>query len=198
MTQRDAERPAEFQEIRQPTTDYIAVPLLSSEDRDYVPVSRFERDIIVNNLVSAISDGTVTTFGLVMSKPFNIWNKAVSGRLESRVRISNTITYNNFPFPVLTNEQRAKIDAGADAVLDARGLYPDSSLSDLYNRDGMPSVLRKAHSALDKVVLAALGLPAIASDEQILETLFGLYSELTRGLLDSEPSHRRKIRKSPA
>jgi len=193
-TQRDAERPAEFQEIRQPTTDYIAVPRHSSEDRDYVPMARFGANIVTNDAVSVIADATLTTFGFMTSKLFNAWNKAVSGRIKNDTRISNTITYNNFPFPALTDEQRVNIEAAAQAVLDARGLYPDSSLADLYNRDGMPSVLRKAHSSLDKLTLAAFGLPANASDERILETLFGLYSELTRGLLAAEPARRSKAR----
>lgn len=187
-TQRDAERPAEFQEIRQRDTEYLAVPRVSSEDREYVPIARFGPDVIASDLVSVVADATLTTFGLMTSRPFNVWNKVVSGRLKSDTRISNTITYNNFPFPTLMEKERVGIEAAAQAVLDARALYPDNSLAALYNRDGMPSELRKAHKALDKVVLASFGLAATASDEKILETLFDRYSELTRGLLDAEPS----------
>jgi hypothetical protein len=197
-TQSLADRPSQFGEIRQPTTDYIAVPLHSSEDRSRVPIARFAPDVIASNAVSVIADATLTTFGLITSKPFNVWNRAVSGRIKNDTRISNTITYNNFPFPALTDEQRANIEAAAQAVLDARRLYPDSSLADLYNRDGMPSELRKAHSSLDKLTLAAFGVPAGASDERILETLFGRYSELTRGLLEAEPVRPRKTRQPPA
>ena len=191
-TQRDAERPSEFQEIRQPEADYIAVPKVSSETRDYVPVAHLAADVIANDLIFVVADGGLTTFGYLCSKPFNVWNKVVSGRLESRLRVSNTITYNNFPFPTLTDEQRTRIEAGAQSVLGARELYPNSSLADLYNPDGMPSELRKAHHTLDRAVLGAFGLKSDSSDERILETLFGRYSELTRGLLDVEPVRRRR------
>lgn len=193
-TQVLANRPSEFGEIRQPKTDYIVVPLHTSEDREYVPIARMTADIITNNAVAVVADATLTTFGLLTSKPFNAWNKAVSGRIKNDTRISNTITYNNFPFPDLTDKQRATIDSAAQAVLDARDSYPENSLADLYNRNGMPSDLRKAHSTLDKAVLAAFGLKAAASDERILEKLFTLYAELTRGLLDLEPDRPRKAK----
>ncbi|MEG3034221.1 MAG: DNA methyltransferase [Aurantimicrobium sp.] len=195
MTQKDANRPAEFQEIRQPKTDYIVVPLHSSEDREYVPIGRMSPEVIVNNAVAIVADGSLTTFGLLMSKPFNVWNKAVSGRLESRVRISNTITYNNFPFPEITEANREKVVQAAQAVLDARAKYPSNSLADLYNRDGMPGELRQAHNKLDAAVLTVLGLKADASEERILARLFELYDELTRGLLDAQPV--KKTRKKP-
>jgi hypothetical protein len=185
MTLADADRPAEFQKIRQPKTSYLAVPLHSSETRDYVPIARFDADTITNNSLSLIPDGSLRTFGLLMSRPFNVWNKTVSGRLESRTRISGTITYNNFPLPYTTENHDGAIEAGSQAVLSARALSPNSSLADLYDPKCMPSELRKAHQQLDKAVLAAFSLKVSASDEEVLAELFRRYDNLTRGLLEA-------------
>jgi hypothetical protein len=182
-TQRDAERASEFQEIRQPKNDYIAVPLTTSEDRDYVPLALLSAEVIANNLLSVIPNGNIRTFGILMSKCFNVWNKTVSGRLESRTRISGTITYNNFPFPQTTTEQDEAIEEAAQKVLSVREEYPNSSLADLYDQNAMPVNLRKAHLQLDKAVLSAFGLKASATDEEILAELFRRYEELTRGLI---------------
>lgn len=190
MTQRDADRPGEFQEIRQPSTDFIAVPLHTSEDREYVPIARFSPDVITNNAVAIVADANLTTFAVLNSRLFNVWNKAVSGRIKNDTRISNTITYNNFPFPSLSADETKEVEELAQGVLDVRASYPENSLADLYDRNGMPSDLRKAHQALDKAMLKVVGLKANASDEQILENLFTRYSDLTRGLLDAEPARR--------
>lgn len=176
-TQKLASRPAEFGENRQPLADYLAVPSVSSEDRRYVPIAWFSSDIITNNAVFVINDAPLSTFAFLSSLPFNIWNKSVSGRLESRVRISNTITYNNFPFPALDTGLKEKLDASAQSVLDARAKYPNSSLADLYESTSMPPELSKAHAKLDAEVLASYGLKATASNDEILERLFELYAE---------------------
>ena len=128
------------------------------------------------------------------SRPFNVWNKAVSGRIKNDTRISNTITYNNFPFPSLAAEQTKEVERLAQVILDVRASFPENSLADLYDRNGMPTELRKAHQALDTAMLKVLGLKAGASDEQILENLFTRYSDLTRGLLDAEPARRSTAR----
>lgn len=185
-TQEDSKRPTEFQEIRQPVTNYIAVPLVSSETRDYVPMSLLPPSVIANNLVSVVADGSLRTFGFLMSRAFNVWNKTVSGRLKSDTRISGTITYNNFPFPDTTEQQDMAIEKASQAVLDARKAFPNSSLADLYDPKAMPPELRKAHQALDKAVLSAFGLKPSATDEDILSELFKRYEELTAGLLVSE------------
>lgn len=182
-TREDAGRPGEFQEIRQPLSDYIAVPRVSSENRDYVPMALCDANIIASDSLQTIPDGTVKTFGLLMSRPFNVWNKTVSGRLESRTRISGTITYNNFPFPETTAEQERAIEDAGQAVIDTRAKYINSSLADLYDPNSMPGDLRKAHQILDKVMLSVFGLKASATDEEILSELFRRYEELTRGLI---------------
>jgi len=183
MTIADAHKPAEFQKIRQPITSYIAVPLLSSETRDYVPMALLDADVVANNLVSTIPEGSQRTFGLLMSRVFNVWNKTVSGRLKSDTRISGTVTYNNFPFPETTAEQDRLIEQAARLVLDAREKYPSSSLADLYGPATMPIELRKAHQQLDKSALAAFALKSSATDEEILTELFRLYEVATRGLI---------------
>lgn len=186
-TQKDADRPAEFQEIRHPKSDYLAIPRHSAENREYVPIARFGVDIITNDSVFIIADASLTTFGVLNSRPFNVWNKAVSGRLESRTRISNTITYNNFPFPELSEERKRALEKAAQGVLDARQLHSSESLAALYDRNSMPKDLRDAHRALDKEVLAALGLKVDTSDEAILEKLFDLYTQATADLFTAPP-----------
>lgn len=176
-TREDAARAHEFQEIRQPETEYIAVPLHSSEDRDYVPMGMLPHDVIANNALAMVGGGNLGTFGYLSSRPFNVWNKAVSGRIKSDTRISNTITYNNFPFPELNTVQQDKIAAAAKSVLDARASYPNSSLADLYESTSMPIELSKAHTKLDAEVMSAYGLKSSATDAEILEVLFEMYAQ---------------------
>ena len=174
-TRKLASHPAMFGEIRQPSSSYLAVPSVSSEDRRYVPIAWFSSDIITNNAVFVIGNAPLSTFALLSSLPFNVWNKSVSGRLESRVRVSNTITYNNFPFPSMTGARLEKVEAAAKAVLAARDSYPNSSLADLYESTSMPPNLSKAHAKLDAEILAIYGLKSTASDSEILECLFSNY-----------------------
>lgn len=191
-TKQDASKPAEFQKIRQPKSKYLAVPLVSSEDRDYVPVALVEPEVIANNLISVIPDATPTTFGILTSRPFNVWNKAISGRLKSDTRISNSITYNNFPFPQLSTRQQDRIEEAAQNVLLARARYPHNSLADLYDNNAMPGLLRQAHNELDSEVLSAFGLSANADDDEILAILFAEYEAQTRGLLTPPPQRGRR------
>lgn len=163
--------------INQPSTSYIAVPLVSSELRDYVPMAYFGPEVISNNLVSLIANAPMWLFGILQSRPFNVWNKSVSGRLESRVRISNTLTYNNFPFPDMTASQMEAVESAAKAVIDARMASEGSSLADLYESTSMPANLTKAHIKLDECVLGLLGLTRASSDAEVLEVLFAKYLE---------------------
>ena len=179
-TKKDAAKPQEYQKIRQPLTDYLAVPLTSSEERQYVPMAWFDSSIITNNAVSVVGSADISLFGYLQSRPFNVWNKAVSGRLESRVRISNTITYNNFPFPEMTPELREKVVASGQAILDVRKKFPNNSLAELYESSSMPPELAKAHAKLDSEVLMAYGLTADANDAEILEVLFSMYAEQSK------------------
>ena len=174
-----ANTPYLFGFINHPETSYIAVPRHSSEDRDYVPMEMMGTEVIATDAISLVADGSLRTFGLLMSKPFNLWNKTVSGRIKSDTRISGTITYNNFPFPQTTAAQDEDIEKAAQEVIRVREGFPKSSLADLYDATAMPSELRKAHQALDKAVLAAFGLKASATDEAVLTELFRRYEEFT-------------------
>jgi hypothetical protein len=186
-TREDAGRAHEFQEIRQPTQFYIAVPLVSSELREYVPMAYLSPDVVANNLVSVVAGAPLWLFALLNSRVFNVWNKAVSGRLESRVRISNTITYNNFPIPPLSEDWPERLDSAGQAILDARAQYPTSTLADLYENVSMPTELRAAHTANDRLVLRLFGLKPTATDEDILACLFERYASAVDGLLASAP-----------
>jgi hypothetical protein len=177
-TQELAKTPHLFEYNSHPSGNYVAVPRHSSEDRDYVPMAYFSNDVIANDAVSIVPDSPLWLFGLLSSRPFNVWNKAVSGRIKSDTRISNTITYNNFPFPVLDEKQQDAIAKCAQAVLDARAGYQTSSLADLYGASSMPKSLRDAHNQLDAITLATFGLSASVSDTDLLEKLFEMYSEL--------------------
>lgn len=179
-TKKDASKAQEYQKIRQPQTDYLAVPLTSSEEREYVPMAWFDSSIITNNAVSVVGNADISLFGYLQSRPFNVWNKAVSGRLESRVRISNTITYNNFPLPEATNAIREKIMNSAQTILDVRAKFANNSLAELYESTSMPPELARAHAKLDADVLSAYGLKSDSKDSEILEVLFTMYGEQSK------------------
>ena len=178
-TVEDGDRPSEFQEVRQPRVPYLAVPLHTSLNRDYLAIARYEPEVIASNAVSVIEDPSLVTFGVLSSRVFAVWNKAVSGRIKSDTRVSGNITYNNFPFPDLTPEETDSIETAADHILTARESFPHNSLADLYDPVMMPEQLRRAHRNNDRVVLAVFGLPADATDEEILAVLFERYEALS-------------------
>lgn len=182
-TRQDANRAAEFQEIRQPQHDFIAVPRITSENREYVPMALLDKETIINDKLSFVADGSLTTFGLLMSKPFNIWNQAISGRTGMSTLISNNLTYNNFPLPTLESESAESVAAASSEVLNVRRTYAGSTLADLYDPISMPSTLKKAHQKLDVAVMKALGMKASLTEAEILAELFKRYEQLTKGLI---------------
>ena len=191
-TREDANRSWEFQEIRQPSTRFLVIPRHSSENRHYLPVAAFDPDVIVNDAVSIIADPSLLTMGIMSSRIFRVWADAVSGRLESRLRVSNEITYNNFPWPDVSDAQRKKIEKAAEGVLVVRSHFMDSSLADLYDPMTMPRQLREAHEVLDRAVASAFGLRVNATDAVVLARLFELYSQLTSGMFPTQPQRPRK------
>jgi hypothetical protein len=196
QTKKDAATPYLFQMIRQPRSQYLAIPIHTSETRKYVPMALFDAETITNNAVLNVSNATLYTFGMLHSSVFMAWNAAVSGRLESRFRISAEITYNNFPWPE-NPKNKVAIEAAAQTVLDVREKYPTSSLADLYDPRSMPKDLVDAHNALDRLVLAAYGLKSDVTEADILANLFARYAELTAGLLDEVPTKKpRKNRRA--
>ncbi len=158
-TRKLAQTPYLFGEIRQPETEYIIIPRHSSENRRYIPMGFIAPEIICGDSNLLIPDATRYQFGILMSNVHNSWMRAVCGRLEMRYRYSANIVYNNFPWPAPTDAQKAKIEQTAQAILDARALYPDCSLADLYDEVTMPPELRKAHQQNDRAVMQVYGMP---------------------------------------
>src|SRR5574344_844789 len=177
-TQRLADYPYLFGEIRQPQTDYIIVPRVSSERRKYIPIGFVTPDIIVNDSVQIIPNATLYHFGVLTSKVHMAWMRAVCGRLKSDYRYSKDIVYNNFPWTTPTYSQKSKIEQTAQAILDARALYPDSSLADLYDETTMPPELRRAHEANDRAVMQAYEFDIQMIESEIVAELFKMYEKL--------------------
>ena len=178
-TQKLADRPARFHVENMPESNYLLVPSTSSENRQYVPIGFMPPEAMTSNAVHIIPSAGLYHFGILTSSVHNAWMRAVCGRLEMRYRYSKDIVYNNFPWPTATDADRAKIEATAQAILDARAKYPDSSLADLYDATAMPPDLRRAHSRNDAAVLRLYGLPADAPEPTIVAHLMNLYKELT-------------------
>ena len=177
--QKLASRPTQFREINNPDS-FIVVPAVSSERRRYVPMGFLDSNTIATNLVITIPDATLFHFGVLTSNVHMAWMRTVCGRLKSDYRYSKDIVYNNFPWPEPTEDQRAKIEQTAQAILDARALYPDCSLADLYDEVTMPPELRRAHQANDRAVMQAYGFDVKTTTEaSCVAELMKLYQKLT-------------------
>ena len=137
-------------------------------------------DVIASNLVLIIPDATLYHFGVLESNAHMAWMRAVCGRLEMRYRYSKDIVYNNFPWPSVTKKQKERIEQTAQAILDARAKYPDSSLADLYDPNFMPFELLQAHRENDRAVMAAYGFSLKITESECVAALFKLYSELIK------------------
>lgn len=177
-TRNCAATPTLFQEIRQPSTDYLAVPRVSSERRRYIPIGFLNSETIATDSLQTVPHATLCRFGVMTSSAHMAWTRAVCGRLKSDYRYSATVVYNNFPWPTPTGAQRAEIERTARAVLDARALFPDSSLADLYDELVMPQELRDAHRRNDEAVERAFGFPKGASESAVVAELMKRYSDL--------------------
>ena len=176
-----ADRPYQFFSTPQTDNPYLLIPEVSSERRRYIPIGFMPSSIIAANTVVIVPDATIYHFGILTSNVHMAWMRAVCGRLKSDYSYSNTIVYNNFPWPTPTDEQRAKIEQTAQQILDARAKYPDSSLADLYDELTMPVELRRAHQQNDRAVMEAYGFPVkTMTESQCVAELFKLYQELTR------------------
>ena len=180
-TRKFADQPTRFMEIRQPQNNYIIIPSHSSENRRYIPMGFMSPDVICSNANLMIPDATLYHFGILESNVHMAWMRCVCGRIKSDYRYSNDIVYNNFPWPTPTEEQRAKIEQTAQAILDARAKYPDSSLADLYDDLTMPVELRKAHQDNDRAVMQAYGFPIkTMTESQCVAELFKLYQIIAK------------------
>ena len=179
-TKQKADVPHLFFFISQPKTNYIVIPEVSSEKRKYIPMGFMSPNIICSNRVKICANATLYHFGVLTSNVHMAWVNAVCGRLEMRYCYSVNIVYNNFPWCEPTEEQRIKIEQTAQAILDARALYPDCSLADLYDDVAMPPELRKAHRANDRAVMEAYGFSTKMTESECVAELMKLYQKLTK------------------
>ncbi|MDB9535764.1 class I SAM-dependent DNA methyltransferase [Dolichospermum planctonicum CS-1226] len=192
-TQKFVNTPTLFCQIAQPETDYLLVPRVSSERRKYIPIGFICKHIIGNDAVLLIPNATLYLFGILTSEMHITWVKYVCGRLKSDYRYSKDIVYNNYPFPENVNEkQKQKVETAAQAVLDTRAKYPDSSLADLYDPLTMPPDLVKAHQILDKAVDLCYRPQPFVSELNRIEFLFSQYEALNAPLLKPEKKKRTK------
>ncbi|MGA8148305.1 MAG: DNA methyltransferase [Gallionellaceae bacterium] len=195
-TRKSADSPTLFFYTSQPDTDYLIVPEVSSARRRYIPIGFMSNKTICSNTNYLIPDASLFLFGIVQSEMHMAWMRTVGGRLKSDYRYSGSMVYNTFPWPdESTDKQRAAVEAPAQAVLDARAQFPQSSLADLYDPITMPPALVKAHQALDRAVDACYRKAAFTSDAQRVEFLFERYQQLT-SLFPSTSA--KKTRKSKA
>ena len=180
-TRKFAETPTLFCQIAQPDGEYIAVPKTSSERRRYIPIGFLPDTVIASDLLFLIPNASLYNFGILTSNVHNAWMRIVCGRLKSDYRYAKDIVYNNFPWPTPTDEQKAKIEQTAQAILDARALYPDCSLADLYDEVAMPPELRKAHQANDKAVMQAYGFwGKLNTESACVAELMKMYQKLVQ------------------
>ena len=180
--QKLADTPMIFRETINPSS-YIIVPRVSSERRRYIPLGFLDDTIIPTDSATIIENASNYEFGILTSNIHMAWMRTVAGRLKSDYRYSKDIVYNNFPWPTPTEAQKAKIEETAQGILDARALYPDASLADLYDERTMPPELRKAHVRNDQAVAAAYGLnknsPEFKSESACVAMLMRMYQALT-------------------
>lgn len=180
-TKKLALTPMLFGEIRQPTSNFILIPIHSSERRRYIPMAYLPPAFIVHNSCAFIEDAKLYHFGVLSSSMHMAWVRQVCGRLESRYRYSNDIVYNNFPWPkALSQKQFQEVTNGVWRVLDIRKAYSDSSLSDLYDPLTMPKRLMDIHATLDRAVERCYRPQPFTNDSERLKFLFQLYEEYTK------------------
>ena len=176
-----ANMPMLFAEIRQPQTRYLAVPTVCSEKRRYIPMMYLEPTTIASNQLYIVPNATLYHFGIMQSNVHMAWMRAVCGRLETRYRYSNSVVYNNFPWPSPTEEQRERIEMTAKGILEAREKFANLSLADMYDPIMMPVELRRAHQQNDRAVMQAYGFDVKnMTESQCVAELFKLYQELTK------------------
>lgn len=182
QTQKRADIPHLFAEDRQPESSYILFPRTSSENRRYLPMGFMDKDTIAGDTI-ILPNANIYHFGILTSNVHMAWMRSFCGRMKSDYRYSGTLVYNTFPWPSPTDAQRTKIEQTAQAILDARALYPDSSLADLYDEVTMPAELRKAHQQNDRAVMAAYGFPIKDfTESDCVAKLLEMYQKLTKNM----------------
>lgn len=175
-----ADRPTHFQTENMPNGNYIVVPEVSSERRRYIPIGYMNDAVLCSNKLRLMPNAGLFDFAVLTSNVHMAWMRVVCGRLKSDYSYSVNIVYNNFPWPTPTDEQKARIEQTAQAILDARAKYPDSSLADLYDEVAMPPELRRAHQDNDRAVMAAYGFSTKMTESECVAKLFEMYQDLTK------------------
>ncbi|MFH1342776.1 MAG: DNA methyltransferase, partial [Pseudomonadota bacterium] len=186
-----AKFPTLFTQDRQPSANYLAIPEVSSETREYIPMAMLTPDVIASNKLQIIPGAPLVYFGILTSAMHMAWMRTVGGRLKSDYSYSPSI-YNSFPWPEMSPSQQANIEKLAQDVLDARAAFPKSTLDDLYDADSMPPLLRRAHIALDKAVDGLYRRAAFAFERERVEHLFELYEKAAAPLAPTAASGKRK------
>ena len=179
-TNKLAEFPYRFGEIRYKEEECIIVPEVSSEKRPYIPIGYMAKGTVITNRAFAIYGAPIWLFGVISSAIHLLWTKTFCGRLETRYNYSATLCYNTFPFPKISDEKKQEIESAAEKVLITREYYPEKTLAELYDPDKMPQDLREAHAKLDDIVESCYPGYPFASDEARLECLFKLYEKMTK------------------
>ena len=175
LTRKLANNPTKLGGENIPTSDFLVIPKTSSENRFYIPIGFMESSCLAGDALFIFNNATLYDFGILTSSIHMAWVRAIAGRLGTSYRYSVDLVYNNFVWPTIDEKHKANIEKTAQAILDARAMYSDSSLADLYDDTLMPIELRKAHEANDKAVLKAYGFASNLSESEILEKLFNLY-----------------------
>jgi hypothetical protein len=193
QTKETALTPTLFAEPRQPETNFLLIPRTTSENRKYIPLGFFSKEFIVNDSCIALPNANNFHFGVMSSVMHTTWVKNVCGRLKSDYRYSNTLVYNNYPWPENPNEKQIKaVEEAAQNVIDVRAKFPDASLADLYDPNTMPPELVKAHQALDKAVDLCYRPQSFINETKRIEFLFELYDKYTAGLFVKEKKKTKK------
>lgn len=176
-----ADKPTRFHVENMPSGRYIVIPQVSSERRRYIPMGYMDNSVLCSDKVRILPNGNLYEFGILESNVHMAWVRATCCRLKSDYSYTVNDVYNNFIWPAPTEQQKAKIEQTAQAILDARALYPDSSLADLYDELTMPPELRKAHQANDRAVMDAYGFTkgtaARTSESACVAELMKLYQQ---------------------
>jgi hypothetical protein len=192
-TKKMAAFPYLFAEERQPSKDFLLIPKVSSERRTYIPIAYLDKSNIISDKTFVVPDTTMLHFGILTSMMHNTWMRYTCGRMKSDYSYSNTIVYNNYPWPEAPSEkQKLVVETAAQAVLDVRAQFPDSSLADLYDPNTMPPALVKAHQQLDKAVDNCYRPQPFISEAKRIEYLFELYEKYTSGLFVTEKASKRR------
>ncbi len=179
LTRSLQDKPTKYFIANIPKGNSILVPVVSSERRKYVPLGYLTKGVVYTNATNFIDGASLYHFGVLISNVHMAWMRAVCGRLKSDYRYSKDIVYNNFPWCDPTDEQKKKIEQTAQAILDARALYPDCSLADLYDEIAMPPELRRAHQANDRAVMQAYGFDVKTMTESAcVAELMKMYQKL--------------------